>query len=163
MSCSAAQSSMQIRTTVLQVVPDFLGAGDQIRTPTQGMARHDGFLLSQTASGGVCAGTSLSVSTNTKYTHGIPTWDQALEKVLPVEETVTSSNLDRVEKIARRPCSTRATCCIPYRASAGKEPATLELWGSLPAGLCRVAEWQRGLVDADRMPSCKGIDARSFR
>jgi len=48
-------------------------------------------------------------------------------------------NLDRVEKIAEAVLY-RGLHAVSLSCVSVKQPATLELWGSLPAGLCRVAE-----------------------
>ena len=78
-----------------------------------------------------------------KTQHGIPTWEQALESVLPVGrdgEHEPDVNLERVEKIAEAVLY-EGYMLYPYRASAVKNQQRWNFGVLMPALLQRRAEW----------------------
>ena len=64
----------------------FLGEGDEIPSSAEDLERHDGAVLSRTARGCVSAGMFSNNCIDYKVTHGIPTWEEAIEAILAQSE-----------------------------------------------------------------------------
>ena len=86
-----------------------------------------------------------------KRRHGIPTWEEAIERLLRCDEPVAHRERDPVDAIART-LLYEGYLLYPYRPSALKNQHRFNFGVLYPASYCRAhARWQRCLAAADGM------------
>ena len=72
----------------LQVAPISWDKEARFKVPVKSLARHDGVVLSQQRVAVPAQRCSSTACISTRLVHGIPTWEEVLESIIPVEETV---------------------------------------------------------------------------